>query len=524
MIKLDLLPSVLRVLSYEGGQLRDSGTAWHLGEGYWLTAAHCIGDYDLRRRYTGPIRIQVGSGGETADAVVVGHDWDFDVAVLRMNSSHPAISTCGLPAADAFPDGISWYSYGFPTAHEEGMHVDGHVTSPQGKVGGRRAIQLTCAQGGHGALGGLSGAPVCVGGAAVAVIRYGPPDLQQSVIMATAMEDIFRLFPSLKGGKDAGASALPPAAAPSWTTPLSGGNLSSHGAAPPSSGGNMSSAAPVTEGEPGAMDHRESPEVMPRKVRLLISYDKKKDDTLVKQLVTHLAPLVDLGLIEVQANRPLLAHHKYTGVVDPGVEKADIVVLLVTPSFFENSYCYGGEMVRALKLQEEDRLRVIPVIGRPCELTDAPFASLPGFPSDGVPVTEWPDRDAAWTDVVEGIWKVAEVWRSRPPRADRPAVDPQNARRAVPPAPAAPPAPAVAPAPAEAVPVTASSLRRQLVDLLPTAFNQVVFELGIRPGMLLPATTPQNDRAIELIRHCEGLGESGLARLAAAILQVRSEM
>jgi len=42
------------------------------------------------------------------------------------------------------------------------------------------------------------------------------------------------------------------------------------------------------------------------------------------------------------------------------------------------------------------------------DLKGAPFSHLQALPKDAEPVTQWPDRDAAFTNIAEGIRKVAE--------------------------------------------------------------------------------------------------------------------
>jgi len=49
--------------------------------------------------------------------------------------------------------------------------------------------------------------------------------------------------------------------------------------------------------------------------------------------------------------------------------------------------------------------------------TQAKFAKLQALPKEGKAVTLWPDRDLAWTNVAEGIRRVAEEIRSKRSRA-----------------------------------------------------------------------------------------------------------
>jgi hypothetical protein len=56
---------------------------------------------------------------------------------------------------------------------------------------------------------------------------------------------------------------------------------------------------------------------------------------------------------------------------------------------------------------------VIPVIIRPGNWKKAPFAKLQALPKDGKAVNLWPDRDAAWLDVSEGIERAIESIREK---------------------------------------------------------------------------------------------------------------
>ena len=248
MSKLDLVSSVIRITAFHHRGEAGTGTAWYVRKGFWLTAAHCIGDPQVGARFSGPFRLQIGDGGAGSDASVLDVDWPLDIALLGLDAPDHIrpVPVGALPAPTPFPDGVRWYSYGFPRAHTSGLHVDGQVTAPNGNVNSVRALQMTCAQGGLGGLKGLSGAPVCVNERAVGLIRFGPEDLKQAVIMATGMKDILARFPELVGGA---VTAEPSSSGPGSTGSSSGGNSSDNGgpvgpsgssSTGSSSGGNLS--------------------------------------------------------------------------------------------------------------------------------------------------------------------------------------------------------------------------------------------------------------------------------------------
>src|SRR6266571_3082086 len=59
---------------------------------------------------------------------------------------------------------------------------------------------------------------------------------------------------------------------------------------------------------------------------------------------------------------------------------------------------------------------VIPIILRPTDRSNTPFARLEALPTDGKPITTWRNRDQAFLDIAKGIRKVIEELASSPPR------------------------------------------------------------------------------------------------------------
>ena len=102
-------------------------------------------------------------------------------------------------------------------------------------------------------------------------------------------------------------------------------------------------------------------------------------------------------------DRLIGAGHEWKDQISKNLEQADIIVLLVSVNFIASDYCYDIEMTRALERHEAGEARVIPVIVRDVDWSDAPFRKLQALPRNGKAVKQWPDRDAAWRNVVEGI-------------------------------------------------------------------------------------------------------------------------
>jgi hypothetical protein len=108
-------------------------------------------------------------------------------------------------------------------------------------------------------------------------------------------------------------------------------------------------------------------------------------------------------------DRKLLPGKSWKGEIDHHINYAGIVLLFVSPDFFESDYCYEVELAQALKQHKEGRTVVIPVIVRPCAWHTASFASFQALPRDGKPISRWKNKDEACLDVANGIMKVVEM-------------------------------------------------------------------------------------------------------------------
>ena len=85
------------------------------------------------------------------------------------------------------------------------------------------------------------------------------------------------------------------------------------------------------------------------------------------------------------------------------LDSADVILLLVSPDFINSDYSNNVEVKKAIERHERGTARVIPVILRPVDWDGLPFSSLKALPSDGRPVTRWPNRDEAFLDIAKGI-------------------------------------------------------------------------------------------------------------------------
>ena len=138
--------------------------------------------------------------------------------------------------------------------------------------------------------------------------------------------------------------------------------------------------------------------------KLFFSYSHA-DEGLRDQLEVHLAALHRQGLIDTWHDRRITPGENFADTISEEIEEAKIILLLVSPDFIASDYCYEIETRRALERHEAKEARVIPIVLRPCDWHDLLFGQLLALPKDGKPITQWPNSDEAFLDVVQGIKK-----------------------------------------------------------------------------------------------------------------------
>ncbi|MEH2161804.1 MAG: TIR domain-containing protein [Nostoc sp.] len=144
-----------------------------------------------------------------------------------------------------------------------------------------------------------------------------------------------------------------------------------------------------------------------KSVELFISYSHR-DEELRQQLDKHLASLKRQKVIEAWHDRKIEAGMEWAKQIDDNLNKADIILLLISPDFIFSNYCSEIEMEQAIKRHEAGEAIVVPIILEPCDWTWLPFSKYQAFPKNAKPITTWTNANEALLDVVQGIRTVVE--------------------------------------------------------------------------------------------------------------------
>jgi len=141
-------------------------------------------------------------------------------------------------------------------------------------------------------------------------------------------------------------------------------------------------------------------------VKVFFSYSHR-DESLRDELEKHFSLLRRSAIIETWHDRRIGAGKDFDKSISQYLESADIILLLISADFLASEYCYDREMRRALERHAAGEARVIPVILHACDWQHAPFGKLLAVPTDGRPVSKWPDQNEAFLDIVRAIRQAA---------------------------------------------------------------------------------------------------------------------
>ena len=140
---------------------------------------------------------------------------------------------------------------------------------------------------------------------------------------------------------------------------------------------------------------------------LVFSYSHK-DSELRDELEIHLTALKRQGVIDTWHDRRIGAGKEFDKEISQNFAEADIILLLVSPHFIASDYCYEIEMKRAMERHHKGDARVIPVILEPCDWQRLPFGKLIVTPTDGKPISKFPNKNDGFLEVTIAIRKAAE--------------------------------------------------------------------------------------------------------------------
>lgn len=138
------------------------------------------------------------------------------------------------------------------------------------------------------------------------------------------------------------------------------------------------------------------------KAYLFISY-AHEDEEIKNELDKYLKVLKRSGKIDTWNDRALIAGQEWNQTIMSELNKANVILLLISVDFNASDFIWDKELASAMKRHEEGTAHVVPIIIRKCEWSKMPYAKLQALPRNAQAVTEYENKDRAFTEIAVGI-------------------------------------------------------------------------------------------------------------------------
>jgi len=133
-----------------------------------------------------------------------------------------------------------------------------------------------------------------------------------------------------------------------------------------------------------------------------ISY-AQEDESLCEELEKHLKTLQRQNAIASWHDRKIVAGMELKNEIHQHLNRAGIILLMVSPDFIASDYHWTVEVTRALERNASGKARVIPVLLRHTDWEMPPIDKFLPLPRNRQPVKNWSDRDEAFVEIVKEI-------------------------------------------------------------------------------------------------------------------------
>jgi hypothetical protein len=143
------------------------------------------------------------------------------------------------------------------------------------------------------------------------------------------------------------------------------------------------------------------------KPTIFLSY-AHEDEKMKVELDKSLIALKRSGKIDVWQDKEIMAGQEWDQAIKDKLITADIILLLISVDFNNSQYIWEKELAVAMQRHAEGKARVIPIILRPCDWGDMPYAKLQALPDGAAPVSTFEDKDEAYTNIARKIRDVVD--------------------------------------------------------------------------------------------------------------------
>lgn len=143
------------------------------------------------------------------------------------------------------------------------------------------------------------------------------------------------------------------------------------------------------------------------------------DASHVETLKKHLKLYERQNLIQIWDESMIIPGEVRNSKIEQELHSAEIILLLISSDLLAEDFIWGTEMNKILEKVKRKEVQLIPILLRSSTFADTPFAAYAAVPDRDKPISNYNNKDEAWTIVVEQIKRCIQ---SRP----TPSPEPQN--------------------------------------------------------------------------------------------------
>lgn len=141
---------------------------------------------------------------------------------------------------------------------------------------------------------------------------------------------------------------------------------------------------------------------MPSPKRVFIG-SAQADAAHVDTLKKHLKLYERQNLIQIWEESMLIPGEIRNSRIEQELHAAEIILLLFSADLLAEDFIWGAEMSKILEKVKRKEVQLIPILLRPSGFADTKFAVYAAVPDREKPISNYNNKDEAWTLVVEQI-------------------------------------------------------------------------------------------------------------------------
>lgn len=149
-------------------------------------------------------------------------------------------------------------------------------------------------------------------------------------------------------------------------------------------------------------------------IHVFISY-AHTDEKYRLELEKHLCIFIRANFLIIWHDRKITPGQNWKNEISQQLDRADLILLLVSADFIHSDYCWNIEMKQALEKYYSGDSILVPILVRSfAGWEKLPLSEIQALPADAKPISSWRNKDQAYQNVVSGLMKLLEKFPPQP--------------------------------------------------------------------------------------------------------------